>query len=167
MPPLRYVQKLPATNVMILSATFLAYLLMRPVLGALVGYGIFSYKPPCAHACDRSLSSLTLQCSSDIASSSDMNSDADLTSPQCQAGNTPWLIMLSWCMGTKCANHNISTSELEVFWEEQCTRVPPVAPKWGYSKTLSNIAQPPTRELQEADSPLYSSALVNQAVYEA
>lgn len=149
------------------SAAWLACLLTRPVLGALVGYGIYPYDPPCAHACYRSLSSLTLECSSDMASGSDMGSDSDMTSPQCRAGDTPWLTTLAWCMRTKCAEYNVSTSELEAFWEEQCTGDPTVAPKWGYSTTLFNIAQPPTQELTEIDNTLNLTALVNPAVYEA
>ncbi|MCJ1456008.1 hypothetical protein MMC28_006365 [Mycoblastus sanguinarius] len=149
------------------SAVWPASLVTRPVLGALVGYGIYPYKPPCAHACYRSLSSLMLECSSDTASEREMDSDSEITSPQCRAGETPWLTSLAWCMCTNCAEYNVSTSGLERFWEEQCTGDPTVAPKWGYSTTLFNIAQSPTRELTETDDTLNITALVNPAVYEA
>ena len=149
------------------SATWLACLLIRPVLGALVGYGIYPYKPPCAHACDRSLSTLMLECSSDGTSGNDMDSASGMTSPQCRAGDTPWLTTLAWCMRIKCAEYNVLSSELEAFWEEQCTGDPTVAPKWSYSTTIFNTTQPPTRELMEADDTLNFTALVNPAVYGA
>lgn len=149
------------------STAWLAYLLTRPVYGALVGYGIWPYEPPCAYACYRSLSSLMLECSSEMAAGTDMDSGSGMTSPQCRAGDTPWLTTLAWCMRTKCAEHNVSTSELEGFWEEQCTGDPTVAPKWGYSMTLFNIAQSPNQELTKADETINLTALVNPAVYEA
>lgn len=149
------------------SAAWLAGVLARPVLGALVGYGVYPYEPPCAYACSRSLSSLTLECSSDMSSGSGMDSDSDMTSPECRAGDTPWLTTLAWCMRTRCAEYNVSTSELEAFWEKQCTGDPIVVPKWGYSTTLFNIAQTPTRELTDADDTLNLTALVNPTVYNA
>ena len=129
------------------SAAWLACLLTRPVLEALVGYGIYPYKPPCAHACDRSLSTLMLECSSPMGSMSGMDMDSAMTSPRCRAGDTPWLTTLTYCMRTECASSNVPTSELETFWEKQCTGDPTVAPKWSYSTTLFNIAQPPTQYL--------------------
>lgn len=155
------------TNMKTFSAILLASLLTRPVLGALVGYGIYPYSPPCAFACHRSLSSLTLQCSSDMASGSHMGGHSDMISPQCRAGDTSWLTTLAWCMRTKCADYHISTSNLEAFWEVQSTGDSSVAPKWGYSTTLFNIAQTPTRELTRVDDSLNSTVLVNPAVYEA
>lgn len=148
-------------------AAWLTCFLTRPVLGALVGYGIYPYEPPCAHACDRSLSSLMLECSSHVALGMDMHGGSAMTSPQCRAGDTPWLTTLAWCMRTKCAESNVSTSELEAFWEKQSTEDPTVAPKWGYSTTLFNVTQPPTRKLTKADDTLNFTALVNPAVYEA
>ena len=148
------------------SGLWLACLASSPVLGALVGYGIYPYKPVCAYACDRSLSSLTLACSSDMGSGSDMSS-APTTSPQCRAGDTPWLTTLAWCMRTECVDQNVPTSELEAFWEEQCTGDPSVAPKWSYSTTLVNIAQPPTQELSKTDDVLNITALVDSAIYKA
>ena len=96
-----------------------------------------------------------------------MDSGSDMTSPQCRADDTPWLTTLAWCMCTSCAEFNVSTSELEAFWEDQCTGDPTVAPKWSYSTTLFSITEPPTRKLDEADDTLNSTALVNPAVYEA
>ena len=149
------------------SAAWLACLLTRPVLGALVGYGIYPYKPPCAHACDRSLSTLMLECSNPMSSMSGMHMDSGMTSPQCRAGDTPWLTTLAWCMRTGCASSNVPTSELETFWEKHGTGDPTVAPKWSYSTTLFNIDQPPTRVLTKADETLNFTALIDPAVYQA
>ena len=150
-----------------LSGIWLASLLTNPVLGALVGYGIYPYNPPCAFACHRSLSNLMLQCSGDMASGSHMGGHSDMMSPQCRAGDTPWLMTLAWCMRTKCAEYHVSTSELEAFWEIQSTGDPTVAPKWSYSKTLFTITQAPTQELTSVDDTLNSTALVSPAVYQA
>lgn len=150
------------------SAVGLAcYVLITPVIGALVGYGIWPYEPPCAHACDRSLSSLMLQCSSPMDSMGGMMDSSAMTSPQCRAGDTPWLTTLAWCMHTACAEFHVPTSELESFWEQQSTGDPAVAPKWGYSMTLVNITKPPTQELTDVDDALNVTALVNTAVYES
>lgn len=149
------------------SAAWLAFVLTKPVLGALVGYGIYPYDPPCAFACDRSLSSLTLECSSKMAMGSGMDMGPPMTSAQCRAGDTPWLTTLAWCMRAMCAKYNVSTSELEAFWEKQSTEDPTVVPKWGYTTTLFNIAQPPTRALADADESLNFTALVNPTVYKA
>ena len=96
-----------------------------------------------------------------------MHSGSAMTSPQCRAGDTPWLTTLAWCMRSKCAEHLISTSELEAFWEQQCAGDPSVVPKWSYSTALFNMAEPPTQELTEADHTLNFTALVNPTVYES
>lgn len=151
----------------IFSAIWLASLLTRPVLGALVGYGIYPYNPPCAFACHRSLSNLMLQCSGDMASGGHMGGHSDMISPQCRAGDTPWLTTLAWCMRIKCAEYHVPTSELEAFWEVQSTGDPTVAPKWSHSTTLFNIDRSPTQELTRVDDTLNLTALVNPAIYEA
>ena len=151
----------------ILYAIWLAWLPTTPVLGALVGYGIYPYNPPCAFACHRSLSSLMLSCSEDMASGSHMGGHSDMISPHCRAGNVPWLTTLAWCMRAKCAEYHVMNSQLEAFWETQSTGDLTVAPKWSYSMTLFNIAQTPTQELSRVDDTLNTTALVNPAVYEA
>ena len=148
------------------STVWSLFLLAKSVLGDLVGYGIWPYEPACAFACDLSLSSLKLSCSDLAGSGMDMDMDAGMTSPQCRASNRPWLMTLSWCISLKCAESEISTSELEAFWEEQSTGDSTVAPKWSYSTTLSSIAQPPSQELTETDDTLNFTALVNPFVYE-
>lgn len=157
----------PAASMKILSAIWLVSLATRPVLGALVGYGIYPYNPPCAFACHRSLSTLMLQCSGDMTSSGHMGGHSAMISPQCRAGDSSWLTTLAWCLRTKCAEYQVSISELEAFWETQSTGDQFVAPEWSYSTTLFNIAQAPTQELTRIDDTLNSTALVNPSVYEA
>ena len=160
--------KSSAPNMKVPSVAWLAFLLVKPVSGALVGYGIYPYEPPCAFACDRSLSSLTLECSSDMAMESGMDMmGPPMTSPQCRAGDSPWLATLAWCMHVMCDKYNVSTSELEAFWEKQSTEDPTVVPKWGYTTTLFNIANPPTRPLSDAEQSLNSNALGIPAVFTA
>ena len=148
------------------STTWLVGLLVRPVLGALVGFGIYPYSPFCAYSCHRSLSALMLECSIHMAPGGAM-SHSDMISPDCRAGDTSWLTTLAWCMSIKCAEFEVSTSELEHFWEGQSTGDPAVAPKWSYSTTLFQIAQPPTQELTEANDVLNFTALVSPAIYKA
>ena len=108
-----------------------------------------------------------LECSSHMAAGGHMHGGSETTSPQCRAGDTPWLTTLAWCMHTHCAQHHVPASELEAFWEDQSTEDPTVAPKWDYSTTIFNIAQPPTRVLSKDEDTLNSTSLVSPATYEA
>ena len=71
------------------TAAWLACLLTRPLLGPLVGYGIYPYSPFCAYACDRSLSTLSLDCSMPMSMHDGMEMGSGTTSPQRRAGDTP------------------------------------------------------------------------------
>ena len=157
----------PIAIMKLLTAAWLSCLLTQPVLGALVGYGIYPYSPFCAYACDRSLSTLSLNCSMPMAMHDGMDMGSGTTSPHCRAGDTPWLTTLAWCMHMHCAEHNVSIAELESYWKKQSTEDPTVAPKWSYSTTLFSIPQPPTRVLTEADDTLNFTALVDPTVYES
>ena len=131
----------------------------------LVGYGIEPYKPLCAHTCLRSLSTLMLECSSHMHMGGHMHGGPPPTTPQCRAGDTPWLTTLAWCIHTKCVG--LKTSELETFWEQQSTESPSVSPKWDYSTALNEVMKPPTKQLSSTDESLNSTALVDGAGYEA
>ncbi|KAI9788357.1 MAG: hypothetical protein M1816_006960 [Peltula sp. TS41687] len=146
-----------------------ACLLARPVLGVsgLIGYGIYPYEPPCAHACQRVLSSLKLQCSHDMEVMGMMHGPSGMTSPQCRAGDTPYLTTLAWCMQTECAKFNLPPSKLQIFWEQYSTEDPTVAPKWDYRTTLFEIHEPPTQELTKGADTLNFTTLVNPKVYES
>lgn len=157
-------QPLPTANMKIVPATLLACLLPSTALAELVGYSLWPYKPVCAFACDRSLTSYMLECSTDMAMGSgmDMSGDDAMTTAACRASDTPWLQTLAWCVHTKCAQV-VAASELERFWETQCTGDASVAPKWTYGETLANISAPPTEELSaDTDTQtLNFTALVN------
>ncbi|KAF4624715.1 hypothetical protein G7Y89_g13456 [Cudoniella acicularis] len=148
-------------------AIWLRCLLTTPVLGGgLVGYGIYPYNPYCGFTCDRSLSLLMLDCSTDMGMGSGMSmSNSVMTSAVCRAIDTNWLTTLAWCMYTKCAEYDVATSDLEPFWEQQCTGDPTVAPKWGCSVTLTKITSPPTQELNSTATDLNFTALVNEDTY--
>jgi ferric reductase like protein len=107
-----------------------------------------------------------LECST-MSGAMGMMSSAPMTSPQCYANDTPWLTTLAWCMQAECAQYNVSGSRLEGFWETQSTSSKTVAPKWGYTETLNNISQPPTRVLTKNDTDLNSTALVDPVAWQA
>ena len=134
---------------------------------ALVGFGILPYEPPCAFACDRSLSSFMLTCSDPMPMDMSMSMSADITSPQCRADDTSWLTTLAWCMHTQCASHDVKTSNLEHFWETQSTEDPLqlTAPKWDYSTTLFRASQPPNQTISDPKTTLNFTALVDPATY--
>lgn len=157
---------MPIAQMKLLTAAWLVCLFTNPVFGALVGYGIYPYSPYCAYSCDRSLSTLNLACSTPMTMHDGMDMGSGTTSPQCRAGDTPWLTTLAWCMHIHCAEHNLSIAELETFWEKQSTEDPTVTAKWSYSTTLINIARPPTRVLTAVDESLNFTALVDPVVYE-
>ncbi|KAK4096395.1 hypothetical protein N658DRAFT_569889 [Parathielavia hyrcaniae] len=110
--------------------------------------------PACAHACTGSLSGYALECShvDHTKLSSHGHGPATHTSPDCRAGDTPYLTTLAWCLHTKCAPYNVPTSRLEAVWEEKATGVGSVPAKWSYTEALLQVAEPPTRQLVMGDS---------------
>jgi hypothetical protein len=76
-----------------------------------------------------------------------------MTSTSCWASNTPYLTGLAWCIHDKCAEYNVSNSNLELCWEHRATvqqtaGVKTVTPKWSYSETLANVSPaPPMNQL--------------------
>ncbi|KAL2073881.1 hypothetical protein VTL71DRAFT_11207 [Oculimacula yallundae] len=150
------------------SALFLVVcLLLGTTWGAkgLVGFGINPYSPFCAFSCLRSLEGFMLICSEEMEISGHMMHGAGPTSPECRAGDTPWLTTFAWCLKAKCSS-TLSTSEIESFWELQSTADPTVPAKWTYSAALANITHSPTYELNEADKLLNFTALANSKTYE-
>lgn len=151
---------------LLLLIAWLACFLSSLSQAALVGFGIWPYNPPCAFACDRSLSSLIVSCSEPISMEGMMHMGASITSPQCRAGNTVWLTTLAWCIKDQCAKYNIPTYQLEEYWWKHVTDSPSVKPKWDYSSTLFNIPQLPNRTLTKDDTYLNTTAaLVDPGTY--
>lgn len=147
-----------------------ACLLPSSVLGEgeLTGFPANPYDPYCAMACLRSLSSLTLDCSS---SEGDMLGMVQMTtSSECWASNTPYLTSLAWCMKTRCYGLDIPASKFESFWELDATGqtsagVEVVPAKWSYAESLAQIDSPPTFQLSATDVSLNQTSLVNDHVY--
>lgn len=135
-----------------------------------IGYGITMYYPPCAWACQNSISN-PLHC--------DNNGEMDMTgmnkrmemsmaepSPECYATNDPYLQTLAYCMSQHC--QDIDIWELERWWQ---TFVPgrnlhqPV-PKEPYQQALESLQSPPNSTIP-ADEVLHSASLVSADDYEA
>lgn len=134
----------------------------------LIGYYFDPYRPPCAHACVRSLTSYMLSCSSHgDEGSSHGHHGSGMTSPECRANDTAWLTTLAWCVNEKCAPYDEKTSVLEAFWEDQSTQDPAVSPKWDYGTAYHEIADRPTRELTPDDDTINGTVLVSEPTYEA
>jgi hypothetical protein len=145
-------------------------ILVGSVLGKLVGYGIWPYKPVCAFACLRALSGYRLSCSSEMDMHGGMHShNSATTSPQCRAEDTSWLTTLAYCAQTKCAAESgaVHISELEGFWEAQSTEDPTISPKWTFSQAVANVTEPPQRELgADAEAQMLNfTALVSPEAY--
>ena len=87
-----------------------------------------------------------------------------MTSPQCFASDSAYLTTLAWCINTKCAPDHIPAWKLELFWAQQSTSDPTVAPKWTYAQALESVTQPPTRVLASSDVLNYT-ALANDSVW--
>jgi hypothetical protein len=110
----------------------------------LTGIDTWPNSPFCAHACYGSLSSYRLSCSV-IHGDPDDHDAHVMTSADCRADNFDFLTSLAWCLSTKC--EDLSTSELETFWEATSTGDPAVQPVWSYRQALANITAEPTMEL--------------------
>lgn len=142
----------------------------RPALtiSGLVGYGIEPYNPPCAFACLRSLSSLTLECSETMDMGSDgmdMSSGSVITSAQCYASDSSWLTSLAWCMHVECTGYDVPASELESFWEAQATTDASVAAKWTYQEAFFNITTSSIPELSASAETLNTTSMANAETY--
>ncbi|KAG6358958.1 hypothetical protein INS49_012478 [Diaporthe citri] len=152
----------------ILYHVLLSTILMGSALGKFVGHGIWPYKPVCAFACLRALSSYMLSCSSETDTHGGMHMHGNgMTSPQCCAGDTPWLTTLAYCAQTKCAVFGVPVSQLQGFWEARSTEDPAVPPRWNFSQAVANVTGPPGRELgaDTESETLNFTALVNVEAY--
>ncbi|KAF2791559.1 hypothetical protein K505DRAFT_419063 [Melanomma pulvis-pyrius CBS 109.77] len=140
-----------------------------PFQGEINGMPVNPYYPFCAMTCLRSISSLTLSCSTMEGGTLGMMKM--LTPSACWAENTPYLATLAYCMHEKCAEYNNTIAELENFWETQATGQSNagqtgVPPKWSYSESLANVsASPPTTVLDAKDTSLNVTSLVNPLIY--
>lgn len=111
----------------------------------LTGIDSFDNKPFCATACYGSLSSYRLDCSVIHGDPDDHHAHV-MTSPECRADNEPFLASLAWCIKSKCdeVGEDLTTSEIEEFWERTTTGDPAVQPRWSYRQALATVSEPPT-----------------------
>lgn len=130
----------------------LASLAFAGPASALIGYGIPMYKPNCAFACRSVFGSAMLSCSShDHSSGGAHNHGPGPTSPDCRAGNEPWLTTLANCINATCTD--VAAWKLEKYWADKNTGDPAVQPKWTYAETLVELGKSgkPTKMLDPED----------------
>lgn len=88
------------------------------------------------------------------------------TSPECRAGDTPWLTTLAYCINSTCTE-DVAPWTLEKFWADKSTDDKTVQPKWSYQEALVQLGsmEKPTKELGEEEM-LDFTALYNQETWE-
>jgi predicted ferric reductase len=109
------------------------------------------YKPNCAFACQSLFSGAMLECTDMHAMGEGHGGHGPSpTSPECRAGNSPYLTTLAYCINSTCTE-DVEMWKLEQFWAEQSTGDPAVQPKWSYQDTLNEMqgCDLPTKELEE------------------
>lgn len=89
------------------------------------------------------------------------------TTPECRAGDTPWLTSLAYCINATCTD-DIPAWKLVRYWAQECTGDKAVLPKWSYQESLAEVKGKPTEELSEDDEmPLLNfTALYNEETWE-
>ncbi|KAK4442545.1 ferric reductase like transmembrane component-domain-containing protein [Podospora aff. communis PSN243] len=133
---------------------------------AFIGYGITMYDPSCAFGCSDALGGFMLECSDhDHVSSGHSHGGGGPTSPECRAGDTPWLTTLAYCIDTMCPE-SVPAWKKEKYWAEQSTGSKTVAPKWTFAEALTQVKEPPTREVGEEEM-LNFTAIANHESWES
>ncbi|KAK4186937.1 ferric reductase like transmembrane component-domain-containing protein [Podospora australis] len=144
------------------NAGWLALAALTGPAQALIGYPIVMYDPSCAWGCYDVVSGYMLECSVHDHGPVGAHSHGagGPTSPECRAGDTPFLTTLAYCMSTMC-DSSIPASKLEKFWEQQATGSKTVAAKWSYGETLAKIQEAPTTEFSEDEMHLNRTVLLD------
>lgn len=72
------------------------------------------------------------------------------TSPECYAGDTPWLTTLAYCINSTCTD-TVAPWVLERYWDEQCTGDKSVQPQWTYQQSLEQLQNKsaPTKKIAD------------------
>ncbi|KAK0741572.1 hypothetical protein B0T18DRAFT_440770 [Schizothecium vesticola] len=128
----------------------------------IVGFGTHPYDLPCAHACQRSITSFKLSCSHDMEEEGHSHGPYAMTPPSCRAQDEPYLSTLAWCMHVKCSD--VKTSQLQAFWKKSGTEDPPVAAMWDYPTALASSSEPSVA-LTEDTAVLNFTAIANEDTY--
>ncbi|KAJ3161548.1 hypothetical protein HDU88_007281 [Geranomyces variabilis] len=150
----------------LLAAALLACV-VRPVFAHLAptsfpGYGFSWYDPVCGYACNNALATATLACTTTDMDMGDMAgmSMMGTTSPECRAGDSPFLTSLAYCMNSHCDPVKVPTWKRQQFWETQVTGDDTVLPKWSYSRALEQVGPAPPSSEFDPDS----KGVLNQTV---
>ncbi|EKG22154.1 Flavoprotein transmembrane component [Macrophomina phaseolina MS6] len=144
---------------MISPLTLLTLLLSLPCSWAFIGLGISMYHPSCAFACRAAVVSAPLECSDHGGSGGHMGHGSSSTTPECRAGDTPFLTTLAWCINSTCTDFHVDAWRLEKYWTEKATGDVDVLPKWTYAGALQQVQSPPATEL-DPEEILNSTAIV-------
>lgn len=134
------------------AALGLASLAFAGPVSALIGYGIPMYKPGCAFACRAVFGDAMLSCSSmDHHSGGAHNHGPGPTSPECRAGNEPWLLTLANCINATCTD--VPAWKLEKYWADKNTGDPAVQAKWTLAQAVQELEKrgKPTKMLDLED----------------
>ncbi len=136
-----------------LSPILLLLSISLPPSFALIGHGVKMYSPSCAFACRAAIASAPLSCSTDGGHGSHMgHGEGVMTTPECRAGDTPFLTTLAWCMHSTCAQFNIEVWKLEKYWRDKATGDAAIIPKWEYGQALQQAIRPPRREVKKNET---------------
>lgn len=76
---------------------------------AFIGLGISMYNPSCAFSYRAVIASVPLECSEHGGTGGHMGHGSSSTTPECRAGNTPFLTTLAWCINSTCADFDVDT----------------------------------------------------------
>ncbi|KAH7022358.1 ferric reductase transmembrane component 4 [Ilyonectria destructans] len=123
----------------------------RPGHG-LIGYGITTYDPPCAYACQSSVPTTLVCGDADDMEGMDMDSMDMGPSPECLTTNAPYLRSLAWCIHSHCPK-DTEVFKLEKWWVLNVAGRQTVQPEpnMSYQEALSQVKVAPTEVLGEED----------------
>lgn len=151
-------------------SVFVCLLASHANAGGFIGYGIPMYRPPCAHGC-KSAVTAPLNCTVHDAHGDEhmvvkrmggmgAGSNQDLPSgdgwmvipptPECKATNDYYLQTVAYCISSQCTS--VPLGELESFWAREVLAAKPERqPELKtYSRTLSDVVEPPTQILNNS-----------------
>ena len=82
------------------------------------------------------------------------------TSPECRAGDAPFLTTLASCIDTYCDMIKVPVWQREQFWAMRVTGDEAVLPKWTYSETLEEINVKPTAEFNSSSMEVLNQTMI-------
>ncbi|KAF2841044.1 hypothetical protein M501DRAFT_1030227 [Patellaria atrata CBS 101060] len=133
-----------------------------PLATAFVGLGKMMYKPSCAYACRAAIESATLSCSEEGHSHGGHmgHGGGMMTTPECRAGDTPFLTTLAYCINSTCEEFDVDFWKLEKYWHDKTTGDVAAVPKWTYGEAVLEAGRNPPETEWDGESTLNFTALV-------